>query len=117
MHELGIARSLIEVAVAAMTDSRVTRPATSLRVEVGRFTSVVPESLRFYFEILCRDTLLDGAELAIETIPLRTRCLGCLRESEPELPSLLCPVCDGMVEIVSGRELRLVSIDVADEAA
>jgi hydrogenase nickel incorporation protein HypA/HybF len=117
VHELGIARSLVEVAVAAMTERRIARPATSLRVEVGRFTSVVPDSLRFYFEILSRDSLLDGAELIIETIPLRIRCPACSLEAQLDLPSLLCATCDGIVEVVSGRGLRLVSIDVSAEAA
>jgi hydrogenase nickel incorporation protein HypA/HybF len=117
MHELGIARSLVEVAVAAMTERCVTIPAKSLQVEVGRFTSVVPDSLRFYFEVLSRETLLEGAELAIETIPLRTRCQKCLVEAEPDIASLLCPSCDGLVEVVGGRELRLISIELSDEAA
>jgi hydrogenase nickel incorporation protein HypA/HybF len=117
MHELGIARSLIDVALAALAERGVTRPATALRVEVGRFTSVVPDSLRFYVEVLSRDTLLERAELTIESIPLRTRCRTCGFESEPDLPSLSCSNCGGLVEIVSGRELRLVSVDVPEEAA
>lgn len=117
MHELGICRSLVDVALAAMAERGTTRPATSLQVQIGRFTAVVPDSLRFYFEIISRGTLLEGAELAIESIPLRTRCRSCAHETEPELPSLLCATCDGVVEVVSGRELRLVSVDVPEEAA
>ena len=117
MHELGIARSLIDAALAAMAERGVTRPATALRVEVGRFTSVVPDSLRFYVEVLSRDTLLEGAEFTIESIPLRTRCRTCGCESEPELPSLACASCGGVAAIVSGRELRLVSVDVPEAAA
>ncbi len=117
MHELGIARSLIDVALTAMAERGTGRPATALQVEIGRFTSVVPDSLRFYFEILARDTLLEEAELRISSIPLRTRCRTCSLESEPDLPSLLCSRCGGRAEIVSGRELRLVSVDVPEEAA
>jgi len=117
MHELGISRSLIDVALAAMAERAVARPAASLQVEVGRFTSVVPDSLRFYFEILSKGTLLEGAELIIDSIPLRTRCRTCAVESEPELPSLLCSQCDGVVEVLTGRELRLVSVEVPEEAA
>ena len=117
MHELGICRSLIDIALSAMAERGTTRQAKSLQVEVGRFTAVVPDSLRFYFDVLSRGTLLEGAELAIESIPLRTRCRSCASETEPELPSLLCSKCDGVVEVVSGRELRLVSVDVPEEAA
>jgi hydrogenase nickel incorporation protein HypA/HybF len=117
MHELGICRNLIDVALSAMAERGAAGPAKSLQVEVGRFTAVVPDSLRFYFDVLSRGTLLEGAELEIESIPLRTRCRSCAQETEPELPSLLCLKCDGVVEIVSGRELRLVSVDVPEEAA
>lgn len=117
MHELGICRSLIDVALAAMNERGMARPATALTVEVGRFTSVVPDSLRFYFDVLRSGTLLENAELEIASIPLRTRCRTCLTEREPEQPSLLCPDCGGVLEIVSGRELRLVSIDIPEEAA
>lgn len=117
MHELGICRSLIDLALAAMDERRIARPAAAVTVEVGRFTSVVPDSLRFYFDVLRAGTLLERAELEITSVPLRTRCRTCSVESEPELPSLLCPACDGVVEIVSGRELRLVSVDVPEEAA
>jgi hydrogenase nickel incorporation protein HypA/HybF len=117
MHELGVARNLIDVALSAMSERGVTQRATALRVEVGRFTAVVPDALRFYVEILARDTLLEGAELTIETIPLRTRCRSCALENEPDPPSLMCPNCDGLVEIVTGRELRLVHVDVPEEAA
>ncbi len=117
MHELGICRSLIDVALAAMEERRVTGPANAINVEVGRFTSVVPDALRFYFDVLARGTLLEGALLLITSVPLRTRCRTCHTESEPEEPMLLCPACDGVVEILSGRELRLVSVDVPDAAA
>lgn len=117
MHELGICRSLIDVALSAMAERRSAGRATALQVEIGRFTAVVPDSLRFYFEVLSRGTLLEGASLEIESIPLRTRCGSCGRETEPDLPSLLCAHCGGIVEIVTGRELRLVSVDVPEEAA
>ena len=117
VHELGICRSLIEVALGAMDERRIARPASTVTVEIGRFTSVVPDSLRFYFDVLRTGTLLEHAELEITSVPLRTRCRTCLAEREPELPSLLCPTCDGVVEIVSGRELRVVSVDVPEEAA
>jgi hydrogenase nickel incorporation protein HypA/HybF len=117
MHELGICRNLIDVALAAMSERGAKTKATSLHVEVGRFTAVVPDSLQFYFAVLSRGTLLEGAELSIESVPLRTRCGSCALEDEPDLPSLLCSNCAGLVEIVTGRELRLVSVDVPEEAA
>lgn len=117
MHELGICRSLIDVALGAMSDRGVTAPAERVNVEIGRFTSVVPDALRFYFDILRSGTLLERAELEITSVPLRTHCPVCRVENEPDQPSLLCPDCGGLLAIVTGRELRVVSVDVADAAA
>jgi hydrogenase nickel incorporation protein HypA/HybF len=116
VHELGITKSLIAVALDAMADSGATGRATLLRVAVGRFTAVVPDSLQFYFSVLSRGTLLEGAELSIESIPLRTRCPACENEGEPEQPSLLCEQCGGLVQVVTGRELQLLSVDVPEAA-
>lgn len=117
VHELGICRSLIDVALGALADRGITAPAERVNVEIGRFTSVVPDALRFYFEILRADTLLERAELEITSVPLRTHCPACRVENEPDQPSLTCPLCGGLVAIVTGRELRVTSVDVADAAA
>lgn len=117
MHELSLCRGLVDAALAAIEERGVTGHVDAVIVEVGRFTTVVPDSLRFYFSVLRRGTRLADAQLQIETVALRTRCTACKAEREPDVPALLCPVCDGLVEIVSGRELRLVGLDVTEEAA
>lgn len=117
VHELGICRSLIDIALSAMSERGVTSPADRVNVEIGRFTSVVPDALRFYFDILRSGTLLERAELEITSVPLRTHCPVCLVDQQPEQPSLMCSDCGGLVAIITGRELRVVSVDVADAAA
>lgn len=117
MHELGICRSMIGVALDVLAERGIDRPASMLTVEIGRFTSVVPDALRFYFEILRAGTPLEDAALEIVSVPLRTHCPACDQEDQPDEPVLLCPSCGGPVRIVSGRELRVVSIDVPEEAA
>ena len=117
MHELSICEHLIEVALAVMRERAIISRVDSLTVEIGRLTAVVPESLRFYFEALSQGTPLEGAELVVETMALRTRCRSCLLETEPDFPMLSCMRCGCSVEILSGRELRLVSIDIPEEIA
>lgn len=117
MHELSLCRGLIDSTLAIIEEHRVSGRVSAVLVQVGRFTTVVPESLRFHFEVLRRGTRLEDAELQVETVPLRTRCTSCGIEHEPEVPSLLCRDCDGLLEIVAGRELRVVAIDVTEDAA
>ena len=79
-------------------------------------SAVVPSSLRFCFEIAAKDTQLAGAELDIEEIPVRARCKACEAEWTIEGPAFNCEKCDsGQIEILSGRELNIESIEIADE--
>lgn len=117
MHELGICRSLIDIALAAMKEHGTAARATSLDVQVGRFTSVVPDSLQFYFDVLKKGTVLEDADLRIETIALRTRCSRCAFEETLDEPILSCSRCGGPCVPIAGRELRLVAVDVAEAVA
>lgn len=117
MHELGICRSLMDVAQAALDERGITRPVTRVCVEVGRYTSVVPDALAFAFEALRPGTLFERAELDITSIPLRVACAACGTSSEADDPWLLCARCGGPLAVLAGRELRMTAIDVAEEAA
>ena len=115
MHEMGIAQQIIDIAAASipaeMTAARVER----VNLKIGRLSAVVPESLRFCFEIVARDTPLVGAELAIEETPILARCKDCDHRWTIEEPVFTCTRCaGGHLEILSGRELDIVSIEVAE---
>ena len=63
-------------------------------LRVGQLRQVIPDSLAFYFEIVARDTLVEGARLEQVVVPVRMRCEACAHEWEPEL-MFRCPECDG----------------------
>lgn len=118
MHELAICRGIIDVAAAALRDggsSSVPRVST-VTVRIGRLTGVVADSLRWYFDLLAPETPLAGATLVIEDVPIRGRCADCLDEFAIDMPSFVCPRCgSGLVELLAGRELQVVSLDTAEE--
>ncbi len=117
MHELSICEGILDVARAALEGQPLPRPRVSqITVRIGRLSSVVPDSLRHYFAILVPGTVLDGAALVIEEVPIRGRCAECAARFEIEMLSFTCPECGGgLVELVSGRELDVVSLDTAEE--
>lgn len=115
MHEMGIATRIVEIAISAIPpdieDARIER----INLKVGRLTAVVPESLRFCFSIASSDTPLAGASLAIDETPIVVECDECGAETTIERPLFACSECgSGRVTIVSGRELDILSIEVAD---
>jgi len=85
----------------------------AVNVQVGKMTAVVPESLRYCFEIVSRDSPLAGSELSIEEVPVRVSCLECGETTLIEEPRFACGGCGGVeLELISGRELSVTSIEV-----
>jgi hydrogenase nickel incorporation protein HypA/HybF len=115
MHEMGIAMEILRIVEesipADLMDARVGR----INLKVGRMSAVVPDSLRFCFTVVADKTQAAGAELAIEEIPVLVRCESCSHQWTVDGPDFVCPACgSGRVEMLSGRELDIVSIEIAE---
>ncbi len=116
MQEMGIAMEVVEIAIASipagMEDVKIER----VNLKVGKLSAVVPDSLRFCFEIVAKDTPLSDAELYIEEIPVVVRCDDCNTQVAISEPVFTCQKCNsGNVNLISGRELDIESIEVAQE--
>jgi len=115
MHEMGIAKQIIEIATSSIPDGMEDIPVEKVNLKIGKLSSVVPDSLRFCFEILSKDTPLASTELNIEEIPVVARCMECNIEWTINKPVFVCKKCNsGSIKIISGQELDVVSIEVAD---
>jgi hydrogenase nickel incorporation protein HypA/HybF len=119
MHELAVCQGILQIVGDAL--DRLPGPApgvVAVTVQVGRLAAVVPDSLRSHWQILTRDTPLAGTALTIDEVPVRARCLDCAAGFELDALAFWCPVCgSGLVELLSGRELRVVSLETAEEVA
>ena len=67
---------IIDRVVECVRNEGVDR-VTHITIEVGNAAGVEPDALRFCFDIVARDTMVQGAELAVERIPLQARCRDC----------------------------------------
>jgi hydrogenase nickel incorporation protein HypA/HybF len=115
MHEMGIALQIIEIATESIPPDLKTVRVARVNLKVGKLSAVVPESLRFCFEVASRETALEGAELRIEEIPVVARCRDCQAEWTISEPAFACETCEsGNLEILSGRELDIESIEIAE---
>ena len=83
-------------------------------LRVGEMRQVIPDSLAFYWDIVTRDTLAEGARLDQVVIAARMRCGDCAGEWEPEL-MFRCPACGGVGEVLAGDELEVDSIEVEED--
>lgn len=107
---------VVEIAIASippdLKDARVER----VNLKIGKLTAVVPDSLQFCFAAVIQDTPLEGAELLIEEIPVVACCRRCAARWTISEPVFYCPRCrSGKLEILSGRELDIQSIELFQE--
>jgi hydrogenase nickel incorporation protein HypA/HybF len=109
MHEAAIAAGILEVA----GENAAGRPIQKVGLRLGRFTGVVREALEFAFEALTAGTKSEGARLEIEEVPLVVSCPVCKWAGRPaENFCMLCPQCGAAMQIVTGREMEVVWVDV-----
>ena len=65
MHEVSIMESAVRMAVDAAKSAGASR-VLALRLRVGTLSGAVPEALRFAFDVVCRDTIAEGASLEMD---------------------------------------------------
>ncbi|MBD8869437.1 hydrogenase maturation nickel metallochaperone HypA/HybF [Nocardioides donggukensis] len=109
MHELAIAESVVSSVLERTGEQHV----CVVRLRVGRLSGVVPDALRFCFELATSGTALEGAALEIEHPAGRARCRACEREFELADAILLCECGSADVTVLSGHDLRVTSVEVA----
>ena len=116
MHEMGIALQIAEIATASIPADVGDVKVERINLKIGKLAAVVPDSLRFCFDVAIKDTPLDGAKLVIEELPVVARCNDCDNEWTIDQPAFTCENCNsGSLEILSGRELDIESIEIAEE--
>ena len=115
MHEMGIAQQLIKIALDSIPEDIKNPKVEKVNLRIGKLAAVVESSLTFCFEIITKDTALEKAVLNIDFIPVTVHCKACGKTREVDNPLFQCPFCkDGDVEIFTGKEIEIISIELAD---
>jgi hydrogenase nickel incorporation protein HypA/HybF len=116
MHELSIARSIVETISAAAAEAGAARVLT-IRLQLGALAGVVEDALQFSFALVAADTAAEGATLEVVHQPVVIFCATCAAERElPNVQRFRCPVCDTPSgQLVRGRELELIGFEVVEE--
>ncbi|BBO76311.1 hydrogenase nickel incorporation protein HypA [Desulfosarcina widdelii] len=116
MHEMGIAMEIVDIAKASIPQDMQGAKVQRVNLQVGKLSAIVSESLRFCFDLVTKDTPLEGAELSIEELPVVARCKDCNTQWTVTEAVFTCKKCQsGNIDILSGRELDITSIEIEDE--
>jgi hydrogenase nickel incorporation protein HypA/HybF len=86
---------------------------TGITLVIGELTSIIDDSVQFYFDILTKGTALHGAVLSFNRIEPEYVCRDCTHSFTGRSPGSACPGCGGKNAIVSkGQEFYIESIEV-----
>jgi hydrogenase nickel incorporation protein HypA/HybF len=108
VHELAIVESLVETVTHRLPESRI----ASVHLAIGALSGVVADSVRFCFPLVTEGTALAGASLEITEPPARCHCRDCGADFAPDMPILACPCGSADVAVLSGGELKIISVGV-----
>lgn len=112
MHELSLCRAIADTAMEHANG----RPIERIRLQIGHFRQVVPDTLQFCWQMRTENTQLAGCVLEVDHIAAIVRCDSCGATTELEHPVLRCGSCDSAsVTMTSGEEFLIESIDVTQE--
>ena len=86
---------------------------TDLHIVIGDLASMVDESIQFYWDIIAKETIAEGATLHFRRVSAELQCNTCSEKYHPTDKELVCPTCGGVgAKIIAGEEFALESIDV-----
>jgi hydrogenase nickel incorporation protein HypA/HybF len=112
MHELSVTESILDITLRYAKEASATR-VTDLYIVAGQLSSIVDDSVQFYWEIIAKDTLAENAKLHFRRIPTELLCLDCTHRYKPTPDELACPQCGSFhVKVVAGEEFLLEAINV-----
>jgi hydrogenase nickel incorporation protein HypA/HybF len=109
VHELGLTQEVVALADAAAAGRRVTRVV----LEIGKLSGVLPDAVRFCFDLCAEGTAVAGAALEIVEPAGRGRCRACGGEVAMDRPFGRCMCGCSDLDWVAGDELRVRELEVA----
>jgi hydrogenase nickel incorporation protein HypA/HybF len=112
MHELAVTESILNIALKYAQQAQASR-VSDLYLVVGRLSSIVDDSVQFYWEMIAEGTLCAGSKLHFQRVPAQMVCLECSKEYALDGELEPCPDCgSAKVKVASGDQFYLDSIQI-----
>lgn len=113
MHELAITEQIAKIANEHGVKNKASQ-ITDLYLVIGELSTVIDDSVQFYWDLITENTLCEGAKLHFKRIPAVFRCRDCNKEYNLDHGELTpCPHCQSSsMDILQGKEFHLDSINI-----
>ncbi len=112
MHEMSLAEGVLQL-VEETARREGAKRVKLVVLEIGRMSSVQPEALSFCFDVVTRNSVLEGAALEIVDVPGAGWCMQCAATVPMTELYGSCPTCGSyQVQPTGGTEMRVREIEI-----
>jgi hydrogenase nickel incorporation protein HypA/HybF len=109
MHELAITENILDIAVKHARGQRI----IDIYLVIGQLSSIIDDSVQFYWDTVSQGTIAEGARLHFKRIPTEFLCRECNHRFSPAQDDYTCPNCGSQrIILVSGDEFFIEAIEV-----
>jgi hydrogenase nickel incorporation protein HypA/HybF len=112
MHELSVTENILEITLRHARQAGAGR-VTDVYIVLGQLSSIVDDSVQFYWDMISEGSLCAGAKLHFERRKAVLECNACGASYALKSELMACPQCSSaQVRVVSGEEFLLDSIEI-----
>ncbi|KAF3889410.1 MULTISPECIES: hydrogenase maturation nickel metallochaperone HypA [Nostocales] len=108
MHELGITQNIVAIVSEHAQGKKVQR----VLLEIGKLSAIMPDAVRFCFDVCTQGTILEGAKLEIVEPAGLARCCQCGSEIPLAKPFGNCQCGSTHLDVIAGTELKIKEIEI-----
>jgi len=108
MHELGVTRNIVAIVSEQAGNKQVNR----VLLEIGKLSAIMPDAIRFCFDVCSKDTPLENATLQINEIPGLAKCKACGNEFEIKQLFGRCTCGSNDIQCIAGEEMKIKEMEV-----
>ena len=119
MHEFSVTSNIVKL-VLEEAKKHEAKKVLEVHLVIGKLTFLAVEQIKFSYDLIVKNTLMEGSKLEIEQRDGTVECSNCGYngpiniEEDPiyhfSFPSLLCPKCGSIAKIVEGKECIVKNI-------
>jgi hydrogenase nickel incorporation protein HypA/HybF len=111
MHEIRIADDLSAIVLETARKENLSK-VTKVNISFGQLVQIVPDIFKFAFRETVKNSVASDAELAIEIVPVKMKCMNCGCDFQVVKNRFSCSKCRSTeLEIIHGKELFITSIE------
>ena len=111
MHELSICTSV----AAIVAEHAGGRDVARVHLDIGHLRQVIPDTLRYSWDLVASEPPLAGSGLVISHIPATLACRTCGSDTTIDVPVFRCSCGSTDTEVTAGQELLVTSLELAEQ--